>query len=321
MAPEQAQGFDIDPRTDVYSLGCVMYRMLTGQLPFDGTDLIDLLSKQVCEAPVPPRQRRPDLGILPGVERIILRAMEKDPARRFQSMDEMGEAIARERLTSSLMNAASSASHIRIDDPRPRAIARRRAIRPFAMVVFAASIVLAAGVYLFRPRPHGVLRLRFAPSAAADVYFDGGRIGGGVSSMDWHGPAGRHMVTVAAPGFLPANQEVTLGEGQVTELSIRLAPSPATGFEITSDPLDLPIWIDGKPATVAFGDRQARTPHTARWITPGPHVIEVRADDRVWQSKYVAQAEKIIPVHAVPPPPPPPKEKKARPKPRPIRWR
>jgi serine/threonine-protein kinase len=122
MAPEQAMGQPVDRRADVYSLGCVMYHMLTGGVPFTAELVIDLMAKHCYEPPEPPRARRPDLEIPPGVETVILRAMEKDPALRFATAAEMGEAIFRCRFTGGggVPHAGGAGGQFRLDDPAVR---------------------------------------------------------------------------------------------------------------------------------------------------------------------------------------------------------
>jgi eukaryotic-like serine/threonine-protein kinase len=93
MSPEQAAGKDTDLRGDVYALGCIVYEMLTGELPFIADTFMGTLTKQMFENPVPPRQLRPDLGILAPLELLVLRAMEKDPDKRFQTMQELANAL------------------------------------------------------------------------------------------------------------------------------------------------------------------------------------------------------------------------------------
>src|SRR3954453_1428133 len=93
MSPEQAQGSTPDPRVDVYAVGCIMYHMLTGQVPFTADNFMGILTKHLLEAPVPPRKRRPDLDIMPDVEAICLRAMEKDRDKRFADMDALYRAL------------------------------------------------------------------------------------------------------------------------------------------------------------------------------------------------------------------------------------
>jgi serine/threonine protein kinase len=93
MSPEQCAGRGkIDARSDIYSLGIVMYEMLTGRVPFVGEGFGDIVVAHITEAPKPPSTIRPDLP--PEIEKVVMRAIEKDPDRRFQSMEEFGVALA-----------------------------------------------------------------------------------------------------------------------------------------------------------------------------------------------------------------------------------
>ena len=87
MAPEQALSDPVDPRTDIYSLGAVMVRMLTGELPFRAGDDAELLARVVLDPVVPPRER--DASIDPRLAAILLTAMRKRPANRYATMREM----------------------------------------------------------------------------------------------------------------------------------------------------------------------------------------------------------------------------------------
>jgi len=94
ISPELARGMSlVDHRTDVYALGVILYEMLTGSPPFTGENHFQLLYKHGNEAPDPPSQRSKKASIPPHVEAAVLRAMEKDPADRFDTMDAFCDAL------------------------------------------------------------------------------------------------------------------------------------------------------------------------------------------------------------------------------------
>ena len=93
FSPEQAQGLGVDQRSDVYSLGVVLYEMVTGQPPFAGDNPVTIAYKHVREQPVPPRQLNP--AIPAAFEAIVLQAMAKDPADRYTSAEELRADLVR----------------------------------------------------------------------------------------------------------------------------------------------------------------------------------------------------------------------------------
>ena len=95
LSPEQANGYPVDRRSDLYSTGIVLYELLTGHVPFEGEAPISIALKHVNERPVPPGQLRP--GIPPALEAVVMRALEKDPNRRYQSAEEFIAALEQAR--------------------------------------------------------------------------------------------------------------------------------------------------------------------------------------------------------------------------------
>jgi tRNA A-37 threonylcarbamoyl transferase component Bud32 len=92
LSPEQARGETVDARSDVYSLGCVLYEMLTGRPPFTADSPLGVAYKHVREEPLPPSQLNPDVP--PEVEAVVMAALAKDPAARYSSGGAMRDALS-----------------------------------------------------------------------------------------------------------------------------------------------------------------------------------------------------------------------------------
>jgi serine/threonine-protein kinase len=89
MAPEQIKGDKVDARTDIYSLGIILYEMLTGKVPFDRANSVNILMAHVNDEVPPFRAMNPDVTVSPGMEETVLRCLAKDVNVRFSSMDEV----------------------------------------------------------------------------------------------------------------------------------------------------------------------------------------------------------------------------------------
>jgi serine/threonine-protein kinase len=156
MSPEQARGeLDrVDRRADVYALGAMLYEMLTGTPPFQGSNHYQLLWKHGQEPPEPPRARAPEAGIPASLEAALLQALTKDPDARFPSMDAFaaalpgpppepgarGTSVPPGRPTSSGGGEGPGAQ----DDPRPYGL--RRFLFELALVAAVAGLLVGAAL-------------------------------------------------------------------------------------------------------------------------------------------------------------------------------
>ena len=181
LSPEQAKGTAVDQRSDIYSLGIVLYELLTGTVPFTGDTPVEIAMKHISETPEPPSAKRPDVPH--DLDMVVIRALAKDPAERYQSAEEMeadlervgrGVAISRETEESAtqilsapttvMSSLAAPTGVTRVQRPRPGVAApppappvyydydepmRRRPVWPWLLAAAFVIGAIVGGYFLY----------------------------------------------------------------------------------------------------------------------------------------------------------------------------
>jgi serine/threonine protein kinase len=148
MAPEQVSGKPVDYRTDIYSLGLMLYEMFTGAQAFQADTAVALALKQMREAPPPPHEVEPSIPV--AIERAILKCLEKEPSRRFQSVAEL-ESVFRNPAAPGVASTPAIVPQTNSSNAGTPIPSFAQASRPqpkrgssFARVLLGAFVVLAA---------------------------------------------------------------------------------------------------------------------------------------------------------------------------------
>jgi serine/threonine-protein kinase len=234
MSPEQATGQPTDHRVDMYALGCILYEMLTGDVPFKGETPTKTLTQHVFDAPEPPSKRRPDLAIPAALEAIVLRTLQKKADERFADMRALMSALERVESELKPAAAASATSPSAPSSPSssPRIVAPAASQAPTVISPAATDSTLLAAV---KPRRPGLL---VAAGALGGVLVVGGTI-----------------ALVRGPSHKPTSPAAAVA-AQPTTTTPSASPSPST-----------------TPTAVAPADRAAEVELVLRTTPPGADVL------------------------------------------------
>jgi serine/threonine protein kinase len=245
MAPEQARGGVLDARADLYSLGCVLYRLSTGRVPFEGPDTMTTLVTAAVDPPKPPRELNPEVP--QELNDLTLKLLEKDPARRPDSAKAVADVL-RNMLTGSpstnSVKATQATENIDVEPdekteampPKPRKRKKRRAERKWLWPAAAGGIlafvgIVMAAIYMLAQYDKGTLRIE-ALDEDAKVLVE--RDGNVVKVIDRNSgaearlPGGQYHLRVSDPAKVKINKDtVTIARGKEEVARIERLSSPA----------------------------------------------------------------------------------------------
>jgi serine/threonine-protein kinase len=152
LSPEQAQGFEVTPVSDLYSIGVILYEALTGRVPFEGESAVAVAMKQVSETPQRPSSINPQVS--PALDAVVMRALEKDPGQRFQSADAfiaaLDQAMREPGAGGGTAAFAAAPPIVATPEEAPPEEDRKRNNRLWALLIGAIVIGLLIGLLLTR---------------------------------------------------------------------------------------------------------------------------------------------------------------------------
>jgi serine/threonine protein kinase len=253
MSPEQIAGKHVDPRSDIYALGCLIYEMLTGRPPFTGDDDFQVLYKQVNHPIEPVRRLAPETP--PALEVVVMRTLAKRPEDRFGTMPELASALEVS------MGAPRPHPVVRDDSASLRtpemaqamaAKRRQRTTRNLILISLSLIVIGFGGGFAASRlgKRHAALKsalfvLSDPPGALVEV--DGKPLPQTTPTLANDIAPGPHTVKVQRVGTAPILQNVTLKANERTTVEVTLPPA-SHRVDVRSVPDGAQLFVDGKLA-------------------------------------------------------------------------
>jgi Leucine-rich repeat (LRR) protein len=220
MAPEQARSEKVDARSDLFSLGCVLYRLCTGAMPFAGDNTMSLLMALALDHPKPVRDLNPDVP--PELADLVTKLLAKDPAQRPQTAREVVhalQAVGRTQAAAASTSAVSAVMQPVRPQPRAKSAPGGRKRRPWIVAAvaagFLATAVAATVVVIIRDKDgNKIAEVTVPPGGKLEVVDDGKK--GDAAVAPKSPPDDAWLKKVAA---LPAEKQVQAVMAKLKELN------------------------------------------------------------------------------------------------------
>jgi len=274
MSPEQASGAEVDLRSDIYSVGVILYELATGQLPFDADNFMAILTQHMHKAPPAPSSIAGLSPLLPGLEELILKCLKKEPEDRYQTMPElMGDLRS---VFSDVLPAAPELPHgdrysvpqpigrPSSSKPQPASAKPRRHLGLYAGIGAVSLLFAATTVWLVRST---------APTDAREVELPEPPVGAELAPANQAGPALAARGATVVLTVVPTTAHIFQGETDLGESPIAVhVGTEAVMLEVRA-PGHRPktITVDGQQSKVSVAlesDRQAAPSKPVRASQP-----------------------------------------------------
>jgi hypothetical protein len=241
MSPEQIAGREVDARSDVYALACLLYELISGKTPFAGADDVQTLYRQLHEPPEPLSLNAPGVG--GALDRVLHRALAKNPADRFGSMQELARAL----------NAAVEKRRLGATGGQPalRGPEPSRWSAVWLAGGFLVGALAASGAWTLRDHrggaadtaSGGTLLVTSTPPGAR-VTIDGHTLATSTPTAAHGLGPGAHAVRVEAPGRAPVEQHPTLAVNGRQLVEVHLPPQ-SRQVRVDTVPAGAMVYVDG----------------------------------------------------------------------------
>jgi serine/threonine-protein kinase len=291
MAPEQIARKEVDARTDVYALGCVIYAMLCGRPPFtDNNDDVQLLYKQVHEPVEPVRLHAPHVS--GELEAVVMRALAKSPEQRFQSARDLARA-----LVPAVEKRGFGTGRAEVTDIIERPQLPRSPGWWAALAVALALFGVAAGMLIARRTPKGGMVIVISQPPGAEILLDGKPSRDRTpAALRGVGP-GEHTVRLRHASFTDLERVVRLDDGGRQLVDVHLLPRTHT-VELATVPTGAIVFVDGAlvagetPVSFELSDGDY---HAVRIEKPGYRTVtkKLGPDDQAPLPTLLLEAETL----------------------------